>query len=103
MGCSISNFFEQAATAYRTRDADARNFEAQFNELSAHSRTCDANNVELVKIGNELVARFRDKSFGDLVKSSEPLTQVGRVRLEELAQDYHVKITDLAVPVEAKN
>lgn len=90
--------YDQAATAYRTRDSDAKRVETDLAAATAHAKTCDANNADLVAIGNELIARYKDKSFGDWMSDREPLAKFGRLRFEELAQEYHVKVVDLAVP-----
>lgn len=91
--------YEQAATAYRTRDADAKRLEAQLEHALQHDRACVANNVELVQISKELIQRYKDKALGEWIADREPLTQLGSVRLEQLAQDYRAKVADLAVPI----
>lgn len=90
--------YEQAATAYRTRDADAKRLEAQLEQTTVHAKTCDANNAALVGIADELISRYKDKTLGDWMADREPLSQLGRVKFESLAQEYHAKVTDLAVP-----
>jgi chromosome segregation ATPase len=90
--------YDKAAVAFRSRDAEAKSFEAQYHEASMHAQTCDRNNAQLVDLGNELLLRYKHKTVGETLDQNEPLTQLGRIKLEKLAQEYHIRVTDLTVP-----
>jgi chromosome segregation ATPase len=58
---------------------------------------CKANNDELSRVNLDLVDRYRDKGFWQVLKQSDPLTGIGKVRLETIADDYRYRIEDLQV------
>lgn len=53
---------------------------------------CSAQNVELLRVGQELLGRHGNFGFGDSVALSEPFLQLKRVQLENLAQDYRGRL-----------
>ncbi len=59
---------------------------------------CKANNDSLYRISQELVDRYRNKSVWQSLKQAEPLTGLGDVKLEVIAEDYRYRIDDLQVP-----
>lgn len=54
--------------------------------------TCVSNNSELSLLAEELVAAYKKKGLGNVLMQSEPLTQINRVKLEQLTQQYLEKI-----------
>ncbi len=84
---------EAVATA-KARDADAKKYEALYRDVDSHVKTCDQNNIKLVKISEELLDRYKNKGVWDAARGAEPLTGLGRVELEKIAQDYHGRIVD---------
>ena len=55
---------------------------------------CTTRNARLVGLSDELVQKYRDRGFADVLLANEPLTGLRRVELEKLAQDYRGKILD---------
>ncbi len=55
-------------------------------------QSCEEKNMELVRIGGDLLQRYRDKGFVDALKQNEPFTQIERVRMENLWQEYRDKL-----------
>ena len=51
-------------------------------------------NVELFKLGNEILNRYEDFSLGNALSAKEPFVGVTRVKLENLIQDYQDKLLD---------
>jgi chromosome segregation ATPase len=89
--------YQKAADAARGRDAEARKYEAQYHDLDSREQACEQKNAELVRIGNELLERYKDKGFWDALKDDEPFTRIHRVQLEQAAQGYHARILDQKV------
>lgn len=55
-------------------------------------QACEDKNMELARIGGELLQRYRDKGLMDALKQAEPFTQIERVRMENLWQEYRDKL-----------
>ncbi len=58
---------------------------------------CASNNAELCIISEELLKKYRHKGFGTIFIDKEPLTQVGKVQLEQLTQQYKEEIQKLEI------
>ncbi|MFN0316745.1 MAG: hypothetical protein ACKVQA_17115 [Burkholderiales bacterium] len=52
----------------------------------------DEKNKALVKIGRELMGRYKDKGVMDALMQKEPFTQIERVRLQNTLQEYDEKL-----------
>ena len=89
--------YEQAVALARSRDAEAKKFEALHREVSTHVEGCENNNATLVSISEELLARYKKKGVIDAARDREPILGIHRIKLEELAQQYHHRIVDAAV------
>ena len=57
----------------------------------------ETKNLQLFKLGNEILTRYQNFSLGDALGSKEPFTGLTRVKLTELVQDYKDKISDQRV------
>jgi DNA repair exonuclease SbcCD ATPase subunit len=90
--------YQQAAALARARDADAKKFEARYAEASTRGETCARDNAELVNISRQLLDRYKKKGVWSALLDEEPVTQIHRIRLEALAQDYHADIEDHVAP-----
>lgn len=86
--------YNQAADVARTRDADAKLLQTQLDQTTQRAGDCEAKNVKLVGIGNELLDLYQAKGPLTGLLEREPLTQIKRVELENLAQDYQDKLLD---------
>jgi hypothetical protein len=54
----------------------------------------ETKNVQLFKLGNEILDRYANFSLGNALGAKEPFVGVTRVKLENLVQDYHDKLLD---------
>lgn len=90
--------YQQVAAAAQERDAAAKHCESTLRDTDARAQSCETKNAALVEIANELVQRYENKGVWEAMTGAEPLTQLGRVRLQELTQEYRVKIKDSAAP-----
>ena len=53
---------------------------------------CVANNARLSVLSEELLKKYRNKGLGTIFLENEPLTQIKRVELEKLTQQYQEEI-----------
>jgi chromosome segregation ATPase len=65
---------------------------ARFQVLAQENRQCRADNATLVDLGKDLLNRYENKGLGAVLASNEPLLQIGRVKLENLAETYRDKL-----------
>lgn len=54
--------------------------------------SCAAKNVTMVQINRELLDRYAKKGFFDAMLQREPLTQLERVEIENIVQEYQDQI-----------
>ena len=96
---------KQAAQLARARDAAAREFETQLTQTRETVTACEAKNVTLVSIADELVGRYRNKTTWATVSDREPMLGLSR-QYELIAQEYRGRIIDASVqlpsPAESK-
>jgi chromosome segregation ATPase len=67
--------------------------DAQTNNF----QTCYTNNKKLYEINQEILGQYQEKGFWDALAQKEPLTTIGRVKVENLIQDYQYKMDDLEI------
>jgi hypothetical protein len=92
---------EKWQAAYRQVHDDAGVAEAERAKLADDKLVLErrvayleTRNVELFKIGNEILGRYEDFSLGNALSSKEPFVGITRVKLENLVQDYQDKLLD---------
>ena len=86
--------YEEAANVARAKDAERAKFEGEATTYKASTKSCVAKNVELMKVGREILHRYENVNFGDMLVAREPLIGEQRVRIKNLLQDYDDKILD---------
>jgi hypothetical protein len=86
--------YEEAANVARAKDAERAKFEGEATAFKASTKSCLAKNVSLMKVGRELLHRYEEVNFGDMLVAREPLIGEQRIRLQNLLQDYNDKLLD---------
>ncbi|HKN18670.1 MAG TPA: hypothetical protein VJW95_02650 [Dissulfurispiraceae bacterium] len=71
--------------------------DAELKKTTQSFGQCTSNNAELCIISGELLKKYRHKGFGTIFTEKEPLTQIGKVQLEHLTQQYKEEIQKLEV------
>jgi chromosome segregation ATPase len=90
--------YNKAAAIARDRDAAARDFARRFDASSSELKQCAAKNDALEKLGEEMVGKIGKCSLGDFLGAHEPVTQIYKVRLEDLTDGFRDKLRDDAYP-----
>lgn len=88
---------KKAVLLARTRDADATRFETELQETRTAATACEAKNVTLVKIADELIVRYRDKSAWSSLRDKEALFGSSSIEFEKLGQEYRGRVIDASV------
>jgi chromosome segregation ATPase len=89
--------YEEAATVARSKDAERAKFEGEATAYKASTKSCQAKNTQLVKVGRELLQRYEGVTVGETIVTREPLIGLRRVEIQNLLQDYNDKILDQKV------
>jgi len=71
--------------------------DAELKKTAQSFGQCASDNAELCIISGELLKKYRNKGFGTIFKETEPLTQIGKVELEQLTQQYKEEIQKLEI------
>jgi chromosome segregation ATPase len=71
---------------------EKQTIETELKRASQNLGKCEADNAELCIIAEELVIKYKEKGLGSVLMGKEPLTQIKRVELEKLAQQYREEI-----------
>ncbi len=80
----------ERAALERTRD----DLEADLGRSRREMERCREHNARLCTIARELVEKYEQKGVGDALAQKEPFTQVQRVEVEKLMQEYLDRIDD---------
>jgi chromosome segregation ATPase len=89
--------YDQAATTARAKEAERAQLASRVDGATQAATSCVAKNAALFKIGNEILDRYQHMDLGDVLGSREPFTGIERVKLQNIAQDYHGKLLDQKV------
>ena len=63
-----------------------------YSSLSQAHAQCRGDNATLVQLSQDLLQRYEQKGLGEVFSANEPFVQTGRVKLENLAQNYRDRI-----------
>lgn len=86
--------YNQAAAVAKSRDEAAAHFQALNAQLTERTGLCEMKNTHLFDLANEILDKFGSKGFVEGFSRMEPFTQLKRVQLETIVQDYQDKIHD---------
>jgi chromosome segregation ATPase len=96
---------EEVVAQFRTTIESLRATELERNELRAALadrerafNQCAANNQKLFATGNEVLDRYEQKGCFSAMRENEPFTQNGRVRLQNLVDEYRWALEDQKLP-----
>lgn len=86
--------FGEAATVARTKDAERIKFEAEATTWKANAKACEAKNVRLVKIADDVVKQYERMDPFEKVLDHDPVIGFKRVEHQNAAQDFRDKIIE---------
>lgn len=85
---------DQAKEAGRATAEARRNVAAQRDDQTRRAEACEAKNVQLYRLGEDLLDAYAKVGLGEVIARGEPFLGLKRVELENLAQDYQDKLLD---------
>jgi chromosome segregation ATPase len=86
--------YSEAATVARAKDAERGKFEGEATALKASNKACEAKNVQLVKVGKDVVKQYEAMNPMEKIWDHEPMFGLKRVEHQNAAQDLRDKILD---------
>jgi chromosome segregation ATPase len=89
--------YEEAAGVARTKDAERARFESETKVLTAANKSCTARNTQLVKVGRDMLAGYRDFTMMKVLGITEPLIGAAKVEHETTVQTFEDRIIDQKV------
>lgn len=84
--------YGEAATVVRAKEAALAKATADATSFKASNKACEAKNVELVKLSENIVARYKEMNPLEKVLDHEPVFGLKRVEHQNEVQDYQDKI-----------
>ena len=86
--------YQEVAEVARTKEAARVRLVGENATLSERVTVCEAKNVELFKVGSELLDRYANVDLADVMEIREPFLGFKRVELQNLVQDYQDRLLD---------
>ncbi len=84
--------YGEAATVGRTKEAALAKATSEAASFKASSKSCEAKNVELVKLSEGVVARYKEMNPFEKLLDHDPVFGLKRVDHQNEVQDYQDKI-----------
>ncbi len=89
---ALSEDLRKAGQDLRQTAAEKTQLQATVVDQAQLIETCEANNVKMLQINRELLVDYEKKGFLDAMLQREPLTQLKRVEIENIVQEYQDRI-----------
>lgn len=86
--------YGEAAGVARAKDAERAKFEAEATAFKASTKACEAKNVQLVKVANDVVTKYEAMDPFEKVLDHDPVFGLKRVEHQNAAQDFRDKILE---------
>jgi chromosome segregation ATPase len=86
--------YGEAANVARTKDAERTKFEGEATTWKASAKACEAKNVKLAKIADDVVKQYENMDPLEKVLDHDPVFGLKRVEHQNAAQDFRDKIIE---------
>src|SRR5262245_21968084 len=90
--------FRETAQTLKTIEAERNALRQQVQTAERQITSCREDNAQLLSINKEVLVRLENTGFWSKLAASEPFTRLKRTQLENLAEEYRARATDLAEP-----
>lgn len=85
---NLEHNLRETEEALKKAASEKQSLQADLKKKTQELGVCVSHNAELSGIAEELVAAYKDKGLGTVLLQKEPLTQIKKVKLEQLTQRY---------------
>jgi myosin protein heavy chain len=72
--------------------AEKQALQAGLQKTTKDLGQCSTNNAKLILLSEEILKKYRNKGLGTILLENEPLTQLKKVELEKITQQYQEEI-----------
>jgi chromosome segregation ATPase len=86
--------FGQASKVANATEGERARLAARVIELEQDVATRERNNLELYRVGKEILDRYENFGLGKALLAREPFTGIAKVSLENQVQDYKDKLLE---------
>lgn len=86
--------FKETVRTLKQVEQQRAQLDTNFTSVKQELSKCTKDNVELYNTNLELVDLYKEKSVWDALVQQEPVTQIGRVKIENIGQEYANKMQD---------
>ena len=86
--------FRETATTLQQTERERGELQQQLATNTHDLETCSERNVALYDVGIEVLDRYESKGFWSVMRQKEPFTQLKRVEIENLADEYRQRLDD---------
>jgi chromosome segregation ATPase len=84
------------------RESQRAIFEAKNIKLERQVEEQQIRNIQMHKVGMEILDRYEKFGLGDAILAREPFTAAQRVKFQTLTQDFANDLTDARIPVDQR-
>jgi predicted RNase H-like nuclease (RuvC/YqgF family) len=95
----LAQRFRETATAVREVETDRATKTQRLAQSEQDLKIAQERNAKLHTLAVEMIDKFNDQGFWSSMARREPFTQLKRVELENLADDYRGAVDDQRLPV----
>ena len=92
--------YDQIAAAGKKAESERARLADEEIILKRKLADRETKNLELFRLGTEILRRYERFGLGDALAAREPFTGITKVKLESLVQDYEDKLVDARVKPE---
>ncbi len=92
---SLSENLQKTAQNLRQTETEKTQLQGTVVDQAQLIESCEAKNVKMLQINRELLVHYERKGFIDAMLQHEPLTQLKRVEIENIVQEYQDQIDQL--------
>jgi hypothetical protein len=92
---SLNENLQQTTQDLRKSESEKNQLQETVDGQAQLIVACEEKNVSLMKINRELLVHYDKKGLLDVMLQREPLTQLKRVEIENIVQEYQDKIDQL--------
>jgi len=85
---------DSAAVALRTAETERARLAKALDAANSQVDVCTARNVQMYRVGQEVIAAYENIDMGDVFSSRQPFAAKARVKLETAAQSFGDKLYD---------
>jgi hypothetical protein len=85
---------KEQGTAQRLQvsEMDSRKLQGEIKLSRGETSSCEAKNLALYGYGRDLLAKYERKGIWTSLKAAEPFTQLERVNIENVLEEYRDKL-----------